>query len=172
MPSESLQPTPMQGHAGLPPAISLPTCPVLPLRDIVVFPGMLLPLYIGRPISRRAVEAAQGGDGVVLLVTQKRAEEESPDLDGLYRIGTLARIVAWLPAGEVAGKLLVEGFARAALDRLDAAGPFFIAEATPLPDPPPEREAAGPSIAEQQALLENDDLTPAERLAALARLRG
>ena len=85
------------------------TLPVLPLRDIVVFPHMIVPLFVGREKSIRALEAVMAEDKQIILVTQKEADTEDPDADGLYTIGTAGSILQLLKLPDGAVKVLVEG---------------------------------------------------------------
>ncbi len=85
------------------------TLPVLPLRDIVVFPHMIVPLFVGREKSIRALEAVMAEDKQIILVTQKEADTEDPDADGLYTIGTVGSILQLLKLPDGAVKVLVEG---------------------------------------------------------------
>ncbi|MDU4302044.1 MAG: LON peptidase substrate-binding domain-containing protein, partial [Eikenella corrodens] len=89
------------------------TLPMLPLRDVVVYPHMVLPLFVGRPKSIAALDAAIEQDGPVFLLAQKNPANEDPSTDDLHTIGTLANIlqVLKLPDGTV--KVLVEGMQRA-----------------------------------------------------------
>jgi ATP-dependent Lon protease len=91
--------------------------PVLPLRDIVVFPHMIVPLFVGREKSVRALEAATAGDKLLLLATQKAASDDDPATDAIFEVGTLASVVQMfkLPDGTV--KVLVEGAARAKISK-------------------------------------------------------
>ncbi len=67
--------------------------PLLPIRDLVVFPYMVVPLFVRRPISRAAVERAQAGDGHVFLVAQRRPEKDDPAPDDVFDVGTIGRIL-------------------------------------------------------------------------------
>ena len=87
------------------PIISLP---VLPLRDIVVFPHMIVPLFVGREKSIRALEAGMTQDKQIVLVTQKEAALEDPDASGLYGTGTVGTILQLLKLPDGAVKVLVE----------------------------------------------------------------
>jgi len=86
--------------------------PVLPLRDVVVFPHMVIPLFVGRKRSIKALDIATNQDKQILLVAQKSAKEDEPDADKLYNVGCLANILQLLklPDGNV--KVLVEGVSR------------------------------------------------------------
>ena len=85
------------------------TLPVLPLRDIVVFPHMIVPLFVGREKSIRALEAVMAEDKQIILVTQKEADIEDPDENGLYTTGTVGSILQLLKLPDGAVKVLVEG---------------------------------------------------------------
>jgi len=92
------------------------TLPVLPLRDIVVFPHMIVPLFVGREKSIRALESVMAEDKQIILVTQKEADTEDPDADGLYTIGTVGSILQLLKLPDGAVKVLVEGGERVVID--------------------------------------------------------
>jgi ATP-dependent Lon protease len=94
--------------------------PVVPLRDVVVYPSVLIPLFAGRPKTIRAAEMAMRGDRRVLLVTQREPQVDDPSAEHLYQVGTLANVrdVVNTPGAPV--KILVEGAARARLDELHA----------------------------------------------------
>lgn len=87
--------------------------PLLPLRDVVVFPHMVVPLFVGRPKSIEALEVALKSDKKILLVTQKSAEHDEPHQDTLYQVGTLASILQLLKLPDGTVKVLVEGLERA-----------------------------------------------------------
>ena len=95
---------------------SMTTLPVLPLRDIVVFPHMIVPLFVGREKSIRALEAVMAEDKQIMLVTQKEADTEDPGADGLYTVGTVGSILQLLKLPDGAVKVLVEGGERVAID--------------------------------------------------------
>jgi len=96
--------------------------PVLPLRDVVVFPYVVMPLLIGRAHSLAAVDSAAGDGNVVLLVAQRNADQQDPAAGDLFRIGVVARLmqVVRLPNGTT--KILVEGIARARVTRYATSG--------------------------------------------------
>src|ERR1700742_4872585 len=87
--------------------------PVLPLRDIVVFPHMIVPLFVGREKSVRALEEVMNEEKQILLVTQKNKEDDDPGPDGLHQIGTLATVLQLLKLQDQTVRVLVEGKARA-----------------------------------------------------------
>ena len=87
--------------------------PVLPLRDIVVFPHMIVPLFVGREKSIKALEEVMRSDTLILLATQKNASDDDPATDAIYGIGTLASVLQLLKLPDGTVKVLVEGAARA-----------------------------------------------------------
>jgi len=87
--------------------------PVLPLRDVVVYPYMVIPLFVGRDKSIRALEAAMEDDKQILLAAQKSASQDEPEPDDLYRTGTVANILQLLKLPDGTIKVLVEGSERA-----------------------------------------------------------
>jgi len=113
------------------PSIALP---ILPLRDIVVFPHMIVPLFVGREKSIKALEAVMAEEKQIILVTQTEADIEDPDADGLHRIGTVGSILQLLKLPDGAVKVLVEGGERVELNMksLDAHNGFLTVEATHL----------------------------------------
>ena len=98
-----------------PPAVpgSIDSYPVLPLRDIVVFPHMIVPLFVGREKSIRALEEVMKQDKLILLATQMNATEDDPKPEAIYKIGTLASVLQLLKLPDGTVKVLVEGSARA-----------------------------------------------------------
>jgi len=89
--------------------LSVTALPVLPLRDIVVFPHMIVPLFVGREKSIKALEAVMADDKQIILATQTEAAIEDPDAGGLYTTGTLGTILQLLKLPDGAVKVLVEG---------------------------------------------------------------
>ena len=83
--------------------------PVLPLRDVVVYPQMVIPLFVGRVKSKRALEVAVQDDSRILLVAQRKTSDAEPGLEDLYTIGTLAHIVQLIELPDGTLKALVEG---------------------------------------------------------------
>src|SRR5579885_1472998 len=86
--------------------------PVLPLRDIVVFPHQIVPLFVGREKSIRALEEVMRSDVYILLATQKSASDDDPATDAIYQVGTLASVLQLLKLPDGTVKVLVEGAAR------------------------------------------------------------
>ena len=106
---------------------SITTAPVLPLRDVVVYPHMVIPLFVGREKSIKALEAAMEADKKILLLAQKSADVDDPVEDDLYRQGTVATILQMLKLPDGTVKVLVEGLHRAQLVSLDSTEEYFTA---------------------------------------------
>ncbi|MCB1703384.1 MAG: endopeptidase La [Halioglobus sp.] len=98
--------------------------PLLPLRDVVVYPHMVLPLFVGRERSIDALEDAMANDKQVLLVAQRNAADDNPDADGIYQVGTVSNILQLLKLPDGTIKVLVEGSYRAVVDSVDDEGTF------------------------------------------------
>ncbi|MBV9698076.1 MAG: LON peptidase substrate-binding domain-containing protein, partial [Gammaproteobacteria bacterium] len=111
----------------------LQNVPVLPLRDVVVYPHMVLPLFVGREKSIQALDVAMRTDKRIMLVAQKQADVDDPKADDLYRIATVATVLQLLKLPDGTVKVLVEGVDRARIERLHA-GEHYSADATLLPD--------------------------------------
>jgi len=125
------------------------TYPVLPLRDIVVFPHMIVPLFVGREKSIRALEEVMGSDRQLLLATQLNAADDDPKPDAIYDVGTLANVLQLLKLPDGTVKVLVEGTSRAKLQRFVESEAYHQAEATLLAEPqddPVEIEALARSV--------------------------
>ncbi len=110
------------------------TVPVLPLRDVVVYPHMVIPLFVGRDKSIKALDAAMQEDKQILLLAQKNAEIDDPTLDDLYPIGTLANILQLLKLPDGTIKVLVEGAQRARMIELAPAEGYHAARIEPIED--------------------------------------
>jgi ATP-dependent Lon protease len=106
--------------------------PLLPLRDVVVFPHMVIPLFVGRPKSIKALETAMEAGKGILLVAQKSAAKDEPEADDLYPIGCIANILQMLKLPDGTVKVLVEGAQRARLDHVEDQTALFVADVTPL----------------------------------------
>ena len=123
--------------------------PVLPLRDIVVFPHMIVPLFVGREKSIKALEEVMGADKQILLATQKNAGDEDPDPDAIYEMGTVANVLQLLKLPDGTVKVLVEGMARARIEEFTGreewheAGAVIVEDAE---DDPVEVEALARSV--------------------------
>jgi ATP-dependent Lon protease len=101
---------------------------VLPLRDIVVFPHMIVPLFVGREKSIRALEDVMSGDKMILLATQKNATDDDPSQDSIYRVGTLASVLQLLKLPDGTVKVLVEGRVRAEIGQFTERSEFYEAD--------------------------------------------
>jgi ATP-dependent Lon protease len=105
--------------------------PTVPLRDLVLFPNMIAPLFLGRESSKRAVDQAMAHDHRILVVTQRRAADDHPSPQGLYGVGVTARILDQIKLDNGSVKLLVKGLERAAIVEM-VEGLFLTAEITPV----------------------------------------
>ena len=105
-----------------------PITPLLPLRDVVVYPQLVIPLFVGRDKSIKAIEKANNGDKQILLVAQKFANKDDPDVKDLFEIGTLATILQMLKLPDGTVKVLVEGIERILLTKFLDSGEFWSAE--------------------------------------------
>ena len=137
--------------------------PVLPLRDVVIFPMMISPLFVGRPFSVAAVEESLKKDKLILLVTQKDKNIEKPGLDDLYKIGTVAVILKALRMADGKVKLLVQGLGRAEIEESIASEGFIKVKVKHIV----EKEITAKSL-EEEALVKlvKDQV---ERMVALGK---
>ena len=115
---------------------SLDVYAVLPLRDIVVFPHMIVPLFVGREKSIRALEEVMKGDKPILLATQKNAADDDPAPDAIFSTGTLARVLQLLKLPDGTVKVLVEGASRAKINQYLPTEGYYAAEAEAIADEP------------------------------------
>ena len=125
---------------------------VLPLRDIVVFPHMIVPLFVGREKSVRALESVMKEDKQILLVAQKNASQDDPSVDDIYRVGTVSTILQLLKLPDGTVKVLVEGGRRAKITGFKETDSFFEAVVDPMPDTPGDKkdlEALGRTVVSQ-----------------------
>jgi ATP-dependent Lon protease len=109
------------------------TLPVLPLRDIVVFPHMIVPLFVGREKSIRALEEVMREDKRILLVAQKNAGDDDPTVETIYDVGTLASVLQLLKLPDGTVKVLVEGIERAKIEKFSSRTDFFEASLSVIP---------------------------------------
>jgi len=126
--------------------------PVLPLRDIVVFPHMIVPLFVGREKSVRALEAVMKDDKQILLVAQRNAAQDDPSADDIFRIGTVSTILQLLKLPDGTVKVLVEGGKRAKITAFKETENYFEAFVEPMPDREPEAkelDALGRTVVSQ-----------------------
>jgi uncharacterized protein len=91
--------------------------PVVPMRDLVLFPQMVVPLFVGRDKTKRAIENALAGDGTLLVVTQRRSGDDDPALDDLYPVGVMAKMIQSVPLNDGILKVTVSGARRARIAR-------------------------------------------------------
>ncbi|MBM3353503.1 MAG: endopeptidase La [Betaproteobacteria bacterium] len=126
------------------PAPAATQYPLLPLRDVVVFPHMVIPLFVGRPKSIKAMETAMESGKSILLVAQRSAAKDDPSPEDMHEIGCISSILQMLKLPDGTVKVLVEGGSRARVSGLTDLRTHWVAEATPIPAeaaPPPEVEA-------------------------------
>ena len=123
----------MSGQASLPSSpIDLP---LLPLRDVVVFPHMVIPLFVGRPKSIKALEAAMESERRIMLVAQKTAAKDEPVIADMFDVGCVSTILQMLKLPDGTVKVLVEGHQRALVNRIEEAETHFVANVTPVEVP-------------------------------------
>ena len=108
--------------------------PVLPLRDIVIYPFMIVPLFVSRDRSIRAVDEALSQNRMVLLVSQKDVDKEEPTQDDLYKIGTVAVIMRMLKLPDGRIRILIQGLSRAQVDSVTVGSDYAKAQITPIPE--------------------------------------
>src|SRR3982751_1804709 len=114
--------------------------PVLPLRDIVIYPFMIVPLFVSREKSIRAVDEALGENRMILLASQKDLDKEEPAGEDLYGIGTVAVIMRMLKLPDGRIRILVQGLARAEIESVEASGEYLRARLQVVQEPTaPER---------------------------------
>ena len=120
----------MSGQTSLP---STPIdLPLLPLRDVVVFPHMVIPLFVGRPKSIKALESAMEAERRIMLVAQKTAAKDEPSVEDMFEVGCVATILQLLKLPDGTVKVLVEGQQRARVNRIDEGEQHFSANLTPV----------------------------------------
>jgi ATP-dependent Lon protease len=112
-----------------------PELPVLPLRDIVIYPFMIVPLFVSRDRSIRAVEQALGEDRMILLVSQKDVNKEEPEQEDLYSVGTVAIIMRMLKLPDGRIRILIQGLSRCRVDSITGSGDYVKAKVTPISEP-------------------------------------
>ena len=148
--------------------------PVLPLRDVVVYPHMVIPLFVGRDRSIQALHQAMERDKRILLVAQKDASQDNPSIEEIYRIGTISTILQLLKLPDGTVKVLVEGGQRARIDQFEDGESFLGASITVLesgPDDGREVEALTRSLlAHFEQYVKLNKKTPPEILASLSNI--
>jgi len=140
----------MSGHPVLP--AEQITLPLLPLRDVVVFPHMVIPLFVGRPKSIKALEAAMEAGRQIMLVAQKAAGKDEPKPDDMFEVGCVSSILQMLKLPDGTVKVLVEGIQRANTHSISDNGEHFVADVTPVPpeaETKPEIEALRRAVTQQ-----------------------
>jgi len=140
----------MSGHPVLPPDPI--TLPLLPLRDVVVFPHMVIPLFVGRPKSIKALEAAMEAGRQIMLVAQKAAGKDEPKPDDMFEVGCVSTILQMLKLPDGTVKVLVEGMQRAKTNSISDSGEYFTSVVTPMTpevDSKPEIEALRRAVTQQ-----------------------
>ena len=150
------------------------TLPVLPLRDVVVFPYMVMPLFVGRAKSISALDEAMNEGKQLLLVSQKQADLEEPTVDDVFDVGTIANIIQLLKLPDGTVKVLVEGQQRAKINQLNDGEDHFCAEVTPIETTfGDEKEldvVKAAVLNEFESYLQLNKKIPADVLGALQRI--
>ena len=149
--------------------------PVIPVRDTVLFPGVMAPLFIGRPKSLKALEAAGAKGRRVVVVAQKTLQEENPQAEDLYEVGTLAAIVqsARLPDGTT--KVLLEGLARTQIEAFEISDEMIEAWTLPIPSPKedaPEQPLRRALLDQFEKVVSYSTKIPDEILVSLSEIEG
>ena len=149
--------------------------PVLPLRDIVVFPHIIVPLFVGRDKSVRALEQVMTQDKQILLSSQRDPGEDDPSEDGIFRVGVLANVLQLLKLPDGTVKVLVEGRARVQIDRFIGNDSYFEAEARLLEETLGDEETVAALVrsvsSEFELYAKVKKNVPEEALAAIAETR-
>jgi ATP-dependent Lon protease len=150
------------------------TLPVLPLRDIVVFPHMVVPLFVGRDKSVRALEEVMRGDKQILLATQKNSADDDPATDDIYDVGVVATVLQLLKLPDGTVKVLVEGKARAAVIKFTGREDYYEAETAAIEEDGGEEheaEALSRAVAEQfENYVKLNKKIPPEALASIPQI--
>ncbi|WP_347835152.1 endopeptidase La [uncultured Planktomarina sp.] len=149
--------------------------PVLPLRDIVVFPHMIVPLFVGRDKSVRALEQVMTQDKQILLSSQRDPGEDDPSEDGIFRVGVLANVLQLLKLPDGTVKVLVEGRARVQIDRFIDNDSYFEAEAQLLEETHGDEDMVAALVrsvsSEFELYAKVKKNVPEEALSAIAETR-
>ncbi|MDP6954240.1 MAG: LON peptidase substrate-binding domain-containing protein, partial [Alphaproteobacteria bacterium] len=148
--------------------------PVLPLRDIVVFPHMIVPLFVGRDKSVRALEEVMKNDKQILLVTQRDAGMDDPATDDIFTVGTVGTVLQLLKLPDGTVKVMVEGGARASIERYTRIDDYFEALAVLMDEreeDPAEIEALARSVSSQfENYVKLNKKVPPEVLVSLNQI--
>ncbi len=152
----------------------LPVHPVLPLRDIVVFPHMIVPLFVGREKSVRALEDVMKDDKQILLVAQKNAAQDDPGSADIYSIGTVGTVLQLLKLPDGTVKVLVEGGSRARIARFTEEANFFEAHIEPIAESrgdPQELEGLARTVISQfESYVKLNKKVPPEVLVSIGQI--
>ncbi|MFM8550834.1 MAG: LON peptidase substrate-binding domain-containing protein, partial [Nitrospiraceae bacterium] len=141
MPAEPTEPEPQN--------VEIPDqLPLLPVRDIVVFPYMVLPLFVGREMSIKAIEAALAGNRMIFLATQKVLDVENPKPEDIHEVGTIGIVMRMLKLPDERIKILVQGLAKGKIQNYIQTDPYYSVRLTKLT----EAKSAGPSL-EAEAVM-------------------
>src|ERR1700740_914862 len=150
------------------------TLPVLPLRDIVVFPHMVVPLFVGREKSVRALEEVMRHDKQIVLATQKNSTDDDPTPDAIHDVGVLASVLQLLKLPDGTVKVLVEGRSRAALVRFMPEAEYYEADVREIEEDggaAHEAEALSRAVAEQfENYVKLNKKVPPEALASIPQI--
>ncbi len=150
------------------------TLPVLPLRDIVVFPHMVVPLFVGRDKSVRALEEVMKGDKQILLATQKNSSDDDPAPTAIFDIGVVASVLQLLKLPDGTVKVLVEGKSRARVERFTGQTDFYQAEVVAVEEQggdAHEAEALSRAVVEQfENYIKLNKKVPPEALASIPQI--
>ncbi len=145
----------MSGHTPLPPTpIELP---MLPLRDVVVFPHMVIPLFVGRPKSIKALESAMAAERRIMLVAQKTAAKDEPAIDDMFDVGCVSTILQMLKLPDGTVKVLVEGQQRAMVKSIFDGEAHFLATVTPVEPSAEQSEPSSEIEALRRAVMQQFD---------------
>jgi ATP-dependent Lon protease len=136
--------------------------PLLPIRDIVIYPYMMLPLFVGRDVSVRAVEEALSRDRLIFLVSQKNSAEENPAPVGIHKVGTIASIMRMIKLADGRVKILVQGLAKGEVERFVRERPFFEVHI---------RKVVEPALAEMSIEVEALMRTAKEKIEQILNLK-
>ena len=149
--------------------------PLLPLRDMVVFPHMVIPLFVGRPKSIKALESAMIANHSIMLVAQKTASKDDPSVSDMFQVGTVANILQLLKLPDGTVKVLIEGQYRARVLNFEDGPDHFVAHVTPIEDKishdHAEAEALRRALLEQfEQFIKLNKKIPSEILASIASI--
>lgn len=148
--------------------------PLLPLRDVVVFPHMVIPLFVGRPKSIHALETAMETEKTIMLAAQKTAAKDEPTAEDIYEIGCIATVLQMLKLPDGTVKVLVEGVQRARISHVEAGENHLLADILPVDsvgENEPEIEAMRRAIVQQfEQYVKLNKKIPQEVVASLSSI--